>query len=97
MGETRKTRPRMRAATSADQPKKTGDAAALATLAVIRQEFGAAPGTGDLARYIADMSAELASLAGSSKLDLLAYFLNMAQVEAEAVARKLAYEEQGAR
>lgn len=97
MGETVKGRARTRARANIEQPRTAESQTGLATLAVIRQEFGTAPGTGDLARYIADMSAELASLAGSSKLDLLAYFLNMAQVEAEAVARKSTYEEQGSR
>lgn len=36
-----------------------------------------------VAEYIADMAAELAWLAGSSKLDTLAYLLNMARLEAE--------------
>ena len=39
------------------------------------------------ARYIADMSAELAQMAGKRQLDLLTYLLNMARVEAEMVAR----------
>lgn len=97
MAETGKARPRMRVSNIAGRTKEGGNPTALATLAVIRQEYGAAPGTADVVRYIADMSAELASLAGSSKLDLLAYFLSMAQVEAEAIARKAAYEDQDAR
>jgi hypothetical protein len=39
--------------------------------------------------YIADMSAELASLAGSCNQPMLAYFLNLARVEAELRARKM--------
>lgn len=34
-------------------------------------------------RYIADMSGELASIAGGLRLPMLTYFLNMARVEAE--------------
>jgi hypothetical protein len=41
----------------------------------------------ELARYIADITAELAALARAARLDLLAYFLNMANAESEANAR----------
>ena len=41
------------------------------------------------AKYIAQMSAELASIARASHLDLLAYFLEMARVEANSSIRKL--------
>jgi hypothetical protein len=41
----------------------------------------------DVARYIADMTAQLASMAQAAKLDLLAYFLNMANAESESIAR----------
>ncbi len=41
----------------------------------------------DVARYIADMTAQLASMARAAKLDLLAYFLNMANAESESIAR----------
>ena len=43
----------------------------------------------EAAQYIAQMSAELASIARASKLDLLAYFLEMARVEATSSVRKL--------
>jgi hypothetical protein len=43
--------------------------------------------TTDAAAYIAEMSDELASLARNSKLDLLAYLLQMAADEARATAR----------
>ncbi len=43
-----------------------------------------------IAGYIADMSAELAGLAGRSELPMLAYFLNLARVEAEMRARSVA-------
>jgi hypothetical protein len=35
------------------------------------------------AKYIAQMSAELAELAGKARLDMLAYFLDLARLEAE--------------
>jgi hypothetical protein len=38
----------------------------------------------DTAKYIAQMSAELAEMASSARLDMLAYFLDMARLEAEA-------------
>jgi hypothetical protein len=41
------------------------------------------------AQYIAQMSGELASMARNANLDLLAYFLDMARVEATSSARKL--------
>ena len=42
-----------------------------------------------LAIYIADLSAELATLAGRGGMPMLAYFLNLARVEAETRARDL--------
>jgi len=40
-----------------------------------------------VAGYIADMSAELAALAARARIDMLAYFLNLARVEAEIQTR----------
>lgn len=45
--------------------------------------------TASLAAYIADMSAELANLAGRGGMPMLAYFLNLSRVEAETRAREL--------
>ncbi|MGE5388196.1 MAG: hypothetical protein ACM3NE_04830 [Hyphomicrobiales bacterium] len=42
-----------------------------------------------MASYIADMSSELSQLALSSELQMVAYFLNLARVEAEIRAREL--------
>lgn len=42
-----------------------------------------------MASYIADMSSELSQLALSSDLQMVAYFLNLARVEAEIRAREL--------
>ena len=36
------------------------------------------------AKYIAQMSAELAGMASAARLDMLAYFLDMVRLEAEA-------------
>ncbi len=44
--------------------------------------------TASLAAYIAEMSAELAQLAGRGNLPMLAYFLNLARVEAQIYARE---------
>ncbi|PPD43049.1 MAG: hypothetical protein CTY15_11145 [Methylocystis sp.] len=41
-----------------------------------------------LASYIADMAAELSHLAGGAQMPMLAYFLNLARVEAELNARE---------
>jgi len=40
-----------------------------------------------VARYIADMSGQLESMASAAHLDLLAYFLAMARAEGEASVR----------
>lgn len=42
----------------------------------------------DVGAYISDISAELAQMAGAAKLPMLAYFLNLARVEAEMASRK---------
>jgi hypothetical protein len=42
-----------------------------------------------MASYIADMASELSSLAGGAQLQMVAYFLNLARVEAEIQAREL--------
>ena len=44
------------------------------------------------AAYIADIATELASLARGSKLEVLAYLLDIAQLEAANTARRLAHE-----
>lgn len=41
----------------------------------------------ETARYIAQLTGELAALAGAAQLDTLAYLLAMARVEAEVAAR----------
>ena len=43
--------------------------------------------------YITEMSAELARMAGEAKLPMLAYFLNLARVEAEMTAKSLDHAE----
>jgi hypothetical protein len=53
------------------------------------QEPASSAETASLAAYIADMSAELATLAGRSQMPMLAYFLNLARVEAEIRSREL--------
>ncbi|MDB5592181.1 MAG: hypothetical protein JWR86_2706 [Enterovirga sp.] len=42
----------------------------------------------DVANYVADFTAELARLARSAKLDLLAYLLEIAHLEAETSQRR---------
>jgi hypothetical protein len=55
-----------------------------------RQDAPASPeGDAALASYIAEMSAELAKLAGRGGMPMLAYFLNLARVEAETRAREM--------
>ena len=46
-----------------------------------------------LAAYIAEMTTELAGLAGKARLPMLAYFLNLARVEAQIYARENATRE----
>jgi hypothetical protein len=55
-----------------------------------RARAGAPGGEGDaaaIASYIADMTAQLESMATAAHLDLLGYFLAMARAEGEAAAR----------
>ena len=47
----------------------------------ISSQVGARPE--DVARYIAEMTGQLAALAGAQRMPMLTYFLNMARVEAE--------------
>ena len=56
-------------------------------------EVQAGPGAIDVARYIADMTAQLEAMATAAHLDLLAYFLGMAKAESELFARTNAPEE----
>jgi hypothetical protein len=42
----------------------------------------------EVSRYIAAMSAELAGMARTAKLDILTYFLDMARLEAEVSAQR---------
>jgi len=44
---------------------------------------GPAPTQADVALYIADLTAQMASMARAANLDLLAYFLAMAHAEAK--------------
>lgn len=44
----------------------------------------------DVAEYIADLTAQLARLARSKDLELIAYLLEMARLEAATTARRLA-------
>jgi hypothetical protein len=52
------------------------------------QQSSPAEDAASLAAYIADMTAELADLAGKARLPMLAYFLNLARVEAQIYARE---------
>ena len=47
-----------------------------------------AENTAEIARYIAQLTAEMCRMAGLAKLDTLAYFLSMARLEAEMAARQ---------
>jgi hypothetical protein len=52
-------------------------------------EDGASPArsVAETAHYVAQLSGELASMARTAKLDVLAYFLEMAKLEAESARR----------
>jgi hypothetical protein len=41
----------------------------------------------EIARYVADMAAQLEAMSAAAELDLLAYFLGMAKAEAELFVR----------
>ncbi len=47
----------------------------------------------DIARYIADMTAQLESMAAAARFDMLAYFLGMAKAESELLIRMNPVEE----
>jgi hypothetical protein len=47
----------------------------------------------EVARYIADMTTQLASMARAANLDMVFFFLEMAHTEAEAASRKVGDEE----
>ena len=57
--------------------------------AAARKAAGAQPSAADVARYVAEMSAQMAQLADAAHLEMLAYFLDMARVESEIVLRRL--------
>ncbi len=42
----------------------------------------------EVAGYIAQLTREMAGMATQARFEMLAYFLNMAQIEAEMIARK---------
>jgi hypothetical protein len=65
--------------------RSEGDLRAMASLDA--RAAGAGGETAAVARYLADMTAQLESMAGAARLDLLAYFLAMARLEAEQQAR----------
>ncbi|MDB5558248.1 MAG: hypothetical protein JWQ36_1182 [Enterovirga sp.] len=73
---------------SEDVPKRR----ASADLGVVEPKPEAAPAIRpeSAAAYIADMATELAGLARASRLDILAYLLDIAQLEAANVSRRLA-------
>jgi hypothetical protein len=52
-----------------------------------RRENSTSAGAPMVAGYIADMTAQLESMATAAGLDLLAYFLAMARAESEAASR----------
>ena len=52
------------------------------------EQSSPAENAASLAAYIAEMTAELAGLAGNARLPMLAYFLNLARVEAQIYARE---------
>jgi hypothetical protein len=53
-----------------------------------KKQSSATEDAASLAAYIAEMAAELAGLAGNARLPMLAYFLNLARVEAQIYARE---------
>jgi hypothetical protein len=73
---------------SEDVPKRR----ASADLGVVESKPEAAPAIRpeSAAAYIADITTELAGLARASRLDILAYLLDIAQLEAANVSRRLA-------
>lgn len=57
--------------------------------AASQSDLTGAQNAASMAGYIADMASELAQLAGEAQLPMVAYFLNLARVEAELRSREL--------
>lgn len=53
-----------------------------------KQQSSPTEDAASLAAYIAEMTTELARLAGNARLPMLAYFLNLARVEAQIYVRE---------
>jgi hypothetical protein len=70
---------------SNDKEKSSSTGGRGANRAAIRRED---EGKEAVARYLADMTGQLESMARAANLELLAYLLSMARAEADAVARK---------
>lgn len=66
-----------------------GSNASRATAETETTEQRSAQDSAALVSYIADMAGELAQLAGGAQMPMLAYFLNLARVEAEMQAREM--------
>ena len=69
------------------KPEKRGPRAPARVVMREAQPEDSADAAANTARYIADLTAQLALMAHAAKLDLLVYFLNMANAESEAIAR----------
>lgn len=63
---------------------------ALAATQVQHQPAATPDKADEAARYIGQMTGEMALLARGARLDTLAYFLEMARIEAQAIASRLA-------
>ncbi len=74
------------AASSAQSKRPPALRDATALLMRHRPAFAEPLPRADVLHYITQMTAELSSLARSARLDILAYFLDMARVEAAATA-----------
>lgn len=75
------------------RPDKPTQAANLTRLgddgAAAGKPAGNPPSAADVAAYVNEMSAQMAQLAASVNLEMLAYFLDMARIESEIILRRL--------
>ena len=68
-------------------PSRTGTAAVEGPVSRVHLTRPSPEVARETARYIAQLTAEMAGMAGAARLEMLAYFLDMARNEAEIMAR----------
>ena len=68
-------------------PSPAPGQSARSALSIGRQNRPSPDSAAEIARYIAQLTAEMAGMAGAARLEMLAYFLSLARTEAEMAAQ----------